>query len=438
MLSRVLRDYHDREPPQLVRRDLEAEFPATGKCVTVIGPRRAGKTCFLLQRVGELRRSAPGEEVLFIDMDDERLLGLRLEDMDAVLMTFREMYPDSLGRTTHVFLDEVQEVVGWERFVRRLIELEDVRVHITGSSSRLLSTEVATSMRGRSLTYTILPFSLGELLRARGIDHGERMSSEGQARVLGALREYMLYGGFPQVVMEPRGEAKVALLRQLVEIMLVRDIIERHSVRNIAAIRLLLNNLLLAMGREFSVNRFHALARSRGMKVGKNALYEYMRHMEDAFMIVALRRYDPKPREIQWSIPKVYPIDPGLVAQVQGRSSEDLGRTMECLVALELIRRRTKRPWLEAYYWKDPHGKEVDFVLREGPRTAGLIQVCYDLEGMGTRERELKPLAKAADELGCEDLTILTWDRTEELSADGHRVKVVPLWRRLLGLEPQG
>jgi predicted AAA+ superfamily ATPase len=155
--------------PPYIPRELNAKFPATGKCVTIVGPRRAGKTYYLYQKMDELRQTAPDEGLLYVNFEDERLIGLRLEDMDALLRTFRELHPGSSGRRLNAFLDEVQAVTGWERFVRRLIDTEDIRIHITGSSSKLLSTEIGTSMRGRSITYTMLPFSFREYLAAKGV-----------------------------------------------------------------------------------------------------------------------------------------------------------------------------------------------------------------------------------------------------------------------------
>jgi hypothetical protein len=434
-ITEVLRASHDREMPFIVPRDLDAKFPSVGKCVTLIGPRRAGKTYYLYQKVAEVRSASPDEEAMLLNLEDERLAGLSLKDMDLVLRTFREMYPGSIGLRTHIFLDEVQVVEGWERFVRRLIDTEDVHIHITGSSSRLLYSEIGYSMRGRSITYTLLPFSFAELLRARKTPVGRYPSSDETAVVLSSLQEYMRFGGFPQVALEQSEGTKVELLRELIELILLKDVVERNSVRNVTVLRLLLNTILTSMGREFSVNRFYALAKSREMKVSKKTLYDYLRHLEDAFAIIQLRRYSRKPKELHWSLPKVYPIDPGFAAQASGQSTPDIGRAMECVVAVELVRRRTMRPRLETYYWRDPHGKEVDFVVRDGVDTTALIQVCYDLEGLGTREREYNPLVKASRELGCDDLTVLTWDELDEEEYEGKRIKLVPLWRWLLGLE---
>jgi hypothetical protein len=236
-------------------------------------------------------------------------------------------------------------------------------------------------------------------------------------------------------VLESDEAVKADLVGGLLETMLVRDVIERYKVRNIGVLRLLVSGVLTTMGREFSVNRFHAFARSREMRVSKNTLYDYLRYLEDALIITMVRRYSRKPREMHWSLPKVYPIDTALAAQSRGRTSEDHGRFMECIVAIELMRRRVGNPLLEALYWKDARGREVDFVVKEGVGTTSLIQVCYDLEGMGTRDREYKPLVKASRELGCKDLMVLTWDEWDEEEFEGRRIRLVPLWRWLLGLE---
>ena len=245
----------------------------------------------------------------------------------------------------------------------------------------------------------------------------------------------MRFGGFPEVVLEDDEDAKLRILREYVDVMLMRDVVERHGLRNILALRTLLSRLISSMSSEFSVNRLAGSLRSQGIKVSKNTLYDYFGHLEDAFAILPVRRFSYKLKEIQQSLPKVYPVDTGLVTQSEGRFSEDLGRYMEGVIAIELHRRRAADPLMEIYYWKDDHGKEVDFVVKVGEQVTRLIQACYDMEALDTRAREVKALIKASDALGCEDLTILTWDHEEEARMGDRTIKTIPLWRWLIGHE---
>ena len=432
-IEEIVRYYTDLEVPEPVPREMRFNFPAPKKCVTIIGPRRTGKTYFLYQRLRELRSDEKGISTLFLNLEDDRLAPSDATTLDAIWRAYRESSPRVEGQRTHVFLDEVQAIDGWERFVRRIIDTEDVQVYITGSSSRLLSTEVATVMRGRSLTYTLLPFSFREAMRAKGLDLRPAPSYDQRAVVLGELREYMTYGGFPEVVLLEDGPSRMNTLRQYVELMLMRDVVERHGLRNIALMRRLLSDLLTSIGGEFSVHKYRNHLASLGIRVSKNTLYEYFGYLHDACIIHPLRAFNRSRRDQSRSLPKVYPIDPGLSLQAGGRSSQDLGRRMECVAALELLRTSLEDILTEVFYWRDPFGKEVDFVVRRDSDVVQLIQSCYDISAFGVRERELGALLKASKELGCDDLLVLTWDHVGGEELEGRHVVYEPLWRWLLG-----
>ncbi|MCK4969846.1 MAG: ATP-binding protein [Thermoplasmata archaeon] len=425
-----------RDLPEIVERELDLRSIRPSRAVAIIGPRRAGKTTYLFQRIKALRKDGKGGRVLYLNFEDDRLFDLRLKDLDRILGVFRELNPGSIDERLFLFFDEVQRVDEWESYIRRLLDTENAEVYISGSSSRLLSTEIATSMRGRSLSYIIMPFSFREFLAAKERASELPITSKEKAMIRSDLREYMMYGGFPEVVLEDDVPSKLQLLREYVDMMLMRDVVERHGVRNVQALRGMLVELASSVSTEFSVNRYHGQLSSIGIKVGKRTLYEYLDHLEEAFAIVPVRRFSRKLIKIHQSLPKVYPIDMGMMTQTEGRSSEDLGKYMEATVAIELTRRRNDDPLLEFYYWKEPHGKEVDFILKHGIHVTKLIQVCYDIGSPETRSREVKALLKASGELDCEDLLVLTWDHEGAEETDGRTIQFQPLWKWLLGLEP--
>lgn len=433
---RIISEFLKRDLPEIVERELDLRSIRPGRAVAIIGPRRAGKTTYLFQRIKALRKDGKGERVLYLNFEDDRLFDLRLKDLDRILGVFRELNPGSIDERLFLFFDEVQRVDEWESYIRRLLDTENAEVYISGSSSRLLSTEIATSMRGRSLSFIIMPFSFREFLAAKGRASELPITSKEKAMIRSDLREYMMYGGFPEVVLEDDGPSKLQLLREYVDMMLMRDVVERHGVRNVQVLRGMLVKLASSVSTEFSVNRYHGQLSSLGIKVGKRTLYEYLDHLEEAFAIVPVRRFSRKLIEIHQSLPKVYPIDMGMMTQTEGRSSEDLGKYMEATVAIELTRRRNDDPLLEFYYWKEPHGKEVDFILKHGIYVTKLIQVCYDIGSPETRSREVKALLKASGELDCEDLLVLTWDHEGAEETDGRTIRFQPLWKWLLGLEP--
>ena len=428
----VVEDYRKRPLPQAVPRELDIKLPKVRKCFTVIGPRRAGKTYFLFQQMRAFDAEGQGDRALYVNLDDDRLHPPLPSDLDAILRKFKELCPPEPGRPAYLLLDEIPVVKGWERFIRRVIDTEDVWIYLAGSSSRLLSTEVASSMRGRSLTYTLLPFSFREVLRARGVSVEGRPTSRERAALQRHLRDYLRFGGFPEVVLAPDDADRLKALGDFMDAILMRDVVERNRIKNMLAVRALASHLLTSFGTEFSANKFRNFLASKGVSTGKSTITTFSRHLEDAFAFLFVRRFGYKPRELMWSLPKVYPIDTGLATQASGRPSQDLGRLMECVVAVELLRRRDRNPLLEFYYWKDLHGKEVDFVVREGTSVVELIQSCYDVEGYGTKDGELGPLLKASRETGCKRLRVLTWDQEGEERVEGRKIIYEPLWRWLM------
>ncbi|MFO7618183.1 MAG: ATP-binding protein [Thermoplasmata archaeon] len=428
----IIQNFMERPLPVLTDRDLIIVPPKAGKAVSIIGPRRAGKTYFLFDLMGRLTDVAKNEK-LYVNLEDDRLLSFELEDMDAFLNTYYEMYPKSREGTLHLFLDEVQNVHGWERFVRRVMDTENVRVYISGSSSKLLSKEIATTMRGRAISYLMLPFSFREYLRVRGTEVGDYLSSDTRARLLHNLDEYLKWGSFPEIVLDDDENSRLRTLREYVEIMLMRDLVERHRIKNTKVLRMLFSAMLASYARPFSIHKFFNYLKSQGIKVSKNTLYEYFQHFEDAFAVFPVRRFSYSIREIEQSLPKVYQIDNGYAARLGTRHSEDIGRLMENAVAVELLRRASEVPDMEFHYWTDVTGKEVDFLLRRGGAVTELIQVCYDVEEWETKLRETRALVKASEEMGCKNLTVLTWDHEDTENVDGRKIKYVPLWKWMLG-----
>ncbi len=215
------------------------------------------------------------------------------------------------GEPSCIFLDEVQEVRGWEKFVRYLQD-EGHHVFVTGSSSKLLSREISTQMRGRALKFTLLPFSFREFLKARGFEPKKRLSSRREAEVKAHLMEYLRWGGFPQVVFEREEALKEALLMEYLDMVVYKDVVERYGVRNTHLVKLLIRSIMRSFAKEFSVNLLFNTLRSQGIRVSKASLYEYLDHLEDAMAVFLLKKFSYSPRTSELSVPKAYPVDTGL------------------------------------------------------------------------------------------------------------------------------
>lgn len=416
-----------RPGPSFTRRDVRLpEVP--GKAYAVVGARRTGKTTFLWQVLSErLEEGVPREALIFLEFEDERLVGLKASELHLFLEEYYRLYPELRGRERVVFfLDEVQVVKGWEVFVRRMMDTENVEVFLSGSSARLLSREVATSMRGRALEVRIYPFSFREYLRHLGLEPCSpfgRLPKEERTQIEKLLRDYLSQGGFPESVGISAYD-RVELLKSYVDVAILRDVIERHSVSHPVALRWMVRHLLGNPGGKFSINKFYRDLRSQGIPVAKDTLHAYLGHLEDAFLIRTLNISSYSERARMVNPRKVYPIDPGLIPIYARRP--DAGQALETCVMLELERRGA-----EVSYVKTKGGYEVDFLARFPLGREELIQVCADLYEPEVREREARALLKAKEEYPHARLVLLTLDIPPHLDVPPE-IEVRPVARWLL------
>jgi len=404
----------------MVERDVEIplEIPLS-RSISIMGPRRAGKTYEMFLTVRKLLERVEKKQVLYINLERADVGPVSMEDLVSMLETFYELYPENKGRKIWMFLDEVQNVGGWERFVRTAID-RDIKVYLSGSSSKLLSREIATSMRGRNISYTILPFSFREYLKAKNFNYGKYSSSSEKARMANHFMDYLEYGGYPEAVVFP--EAREKILKEVLETTIYRDVIERARIRNVKVMKMLITALINS--KEFSVNKFYNFLKSQGIKVGKNILYNYLEYLNDAFFVFLLRKFSHSYKKAEQSIPKVYLIDNGLL-KISG--VHDKGRLMENLVFIELLRRN-----LEISYYQETNKEEVDFVVKQGRKVKRLIQVCYDVQDFNTKDRETRALVDGSRKLKCDNLLVITLDYEADEKTKGKKIRFIPLQKWLM------
>jgi predicted AAA+ superfamily ATPase len=395
-------------PPAYTRRDVRLPR-VPGKALAVIGPRRAGKTTFLWQLLADrLAQGMARESLLYLNFEDERLGGMAATDLQLVVEEYYRLHPEQRDRRRVLFLlDEMQVVPGWEKFARRLLDTERAELVISGSSARLLSREVATSMRGRAMEALVFPFSFREYLRHVGEEPNrpvDRLPKAARSAVEKALRAYLSAGGFP----EAQGVAvrdRFDLLRGYVDVMLLRDVIERHTVTHPVALRWMVRQLLGNAGGAFSVSKFHSDLRAQGVPVAKDTLHAYLAHLEDAFLIRTVAIATASERRRMVNPRKAYPIDPGLIPVFDRSGKANLGHGLETAVALELERRGA-----EVAYVRTATGREVDFLARYPEGRQELIRVCANLDSPAAREREPQALLAAAEEYPRAGLHIIALD----------------------------
>ncbi|MCG6535313.1 MAG: ATP-binding protein [Syntrophales bacterium LBB04] len=395
-------------PPALTRRDVR--LPAIrGKALAVIGMRRSGKTTFLWQCLGDrIAAGAPRESQLYFSFEDERLAGLQVGELSWIVEEYFRLQPGLRdSHTATFFFDEIQTVRGWETFARRLLDGEKVELFLSGSSARLLSREVATSMRGRALEVLIHPFSFRETLRHTGGEpHApwDLLPKAARSDLDRRLGRYLVEGGFPEAVEVAVGD-RDALLRSYVDVVVLRDVIERYSVSNPVALRWMQRHLLASPAAPFSVQKFYDALRSQGIPVGKDTLHAYLGYLEDAFLIRTIALNTASERQRMVNPRKAYPVDPGLIPIYERTGRLNLGHALETAVLIELERRG-----YQVSYVRTKGGFEVDFMASSPGQSPELIQVCLEISDAATREREVRALAEAATEFPKARPLLLTLD----------------------------
>ena len=426
-LEEVITEFHRFGIPKLKERSLELPLDLN-KAIAITGLRRTGKTYLMYQAMKELTRTMNIERLFYINFEDERLAGLAPQNLSQIVELYKKYNPDA--KTMYLFLDEIQNVNGWEKFVRRLLERKNARIFITGSSSKLLSGEISTALRGRSLTYRLFPLSFEEYLRFKELKIREPLIEDDRGLIRKYLDEYVHFGGFPEIV-DYEELLKIRTLHEYLDMMIYKDIVERYEIKKIGVMKELIRVTVKNFGNRMSVRKLYTGVLASGRELSKNKIYEYFSYLEDIGFIIPVRKFSYSEMEKMRSMPKLYVVDNGFPT-IYG--VKDLGRRMENLVAVELMRRKYySHPTYEISYYLGEN-REVDFVVYEGQRVKELIQVCYDPTEVETKKREIKGLIHASKELKCNELKIITWDYEGEENVDGKKIKYIPLWRWLLHL----
>ena len=389
-----------------------------GKSIAIIGPRRAGKTYYLLKFLKKDKNS------IYFDLEHAALKDLKSREFFEIISIFEERFGI---KVKNVLLDEVQRIEGWETLVRSLLD-SGYKVIVSGSSSKLLSKEVATQLRGRSLSYLLFPLSFREYLHFHNFEIKNRLSLSEKVKTINLLKKYLKWGGYPEVLLE--WDKKERILREYFETILQKDFIERFEVVNVEIAKLIFEYVFQNFSKDLSINKIARFVSSKLGRDVKNLVYEYTEKLPESFAAFFLEKFEKSVYKRKSSIKKVYVCDVGL-SNVIG-FEKDIGKRMENVVFLELLRKTNKHPLLSFYYFKDYQGREVDFVVKECLKVKQLIQVTYATGRDEIEKREIKSLLKASEELKCKNLSVITWDYESEEEFKGREIKFVPLWRWLL------
>lgn len=394
-------------------------FVQTGQIISIIGVRRAGKSTLMLQYIdGLIRMGIKPENTMYVNFEDRRFYNLSLKLLNDIYETYLE-YLEPEGER-YIFLDEIQNIPQWERFVRTLHERKEAFLFISGSSSKLLSSELATVLTGRTLTIDVFPLSFKEFLIFKNIKINNKLDLiDKRHKIKNALREFIKFGGFPLTVLK---DEKEQILAEYFDNIIEKDVIQRYHIRKIEKLKTLAKYYLTNISAPISFNKIKNFL---SMPVDTVERFSY--YLESAGMIFFLRKFSFTLKEQERARRKVYCIDAGLRNAVSFKFRENLGKLAENIVAVELKRRNK-----EIYYWKDRMQREVDFIVKDGLNITQLLQVCWNIEDPQTKEREVRALLKAMDEFNIKEGLIITEDYSGKERIDNKIIRYIPLWRWLL------
>ena len=407
----------------LINRDVlsKSNWVVESKEIIVItGVRRSGKSSLMKLIARELLSTGvPESNLLYINFDDDRLISFTVEDFDRLLNAYLELN-GPIGKK-YFFLDEIQNVKMWEKWINRLYEFENVKIFVTGSNSSMLSSEYSTYLTGRNRQIINFPFSFSEYLTFKNISYnqGDLFDRDKINVIKRELNNFYINGGFPEIVKNE----DLSLLEQYFKDILYRDIIVRHGIKNNKEVR----ELALILSSEIATNQSYQKLKNVLNIKSLTSIKQYIGYFSESYLFFQLGLFSNSLKQQIYNSKKNYCIDIALANSVSFVTSRNEGRLYENIIYLELLRRNE-----EIYYWKSSSDKEVDFVIKKGTNLLTAIQVSIDISNDATKEREFSALLCAQRELGMDELTVLTKDDEYDIKYHDTNISVKPIWKYLL------
>lgn len=384
----------------------------------LVGVRRAGKSYILYDRIQQLIANGHGwDEIVYLNFEDERLAGMTVEDLNKIL----EVHGQLSDKRPMLFLDEIQNIEGWEKFARRIAD-NKYKVVITGSNAKMLSKDVASVLGGRYITHDVFPFSFDEYLEINGIDPKSDLltaTTADRSILMRHFEEYFQFGGFPECATLP---VKRDYLTSLYQKIFLGDIAARNKIENLFALRILFRKMAESVKQPISFTRATNIVASTGTKVGKSTVINYLGYASDAYLLLTVPNIADSLTG-RMSNPKYYFIDNGIISLLAMDIRTSL---LENMVALSLFRKYGVK---DAVYHYN-HGVEVDFVI---PEDETAIQVCYSMnDSEGTFERETNALVKIQGRIKTKRNIIVTFENEGTIEMDCLKIEVIPAWKFIL------
>ncbi len=423
LFKTILAEFRDEDLLSGIPRETKVILNAR-QIVSIVGGRRTGKTTLLKQAIQQLTTKGIAiSQIIYVNFEDERIPRDAAVFQD-LLDAQSELVQEIPLKECWFFFDEIHEIPGWYHFLNRMQEMLKGHLFITGSSAKLLSKEIASSLRGRTITLELFPFSFREYLQYKDIDAPDAHTTRGQSLLRTELRKYMEEGGYPATIGQSK-ELRSRIHRSYLDVMIYRDLIERYQISNHNALRQYIKKMLANAAKESSVNKTYLELKSQGHKISKDQLYNFRMWCEEIYLLFQLPQYHESFVKQQSGIKKTFGLDTGLINSTSFRASQDHGRLMENMVFTEL-----KRKEKEIFFNKE--GKECDFLVKENDQINQAIQVTVNLEDQATRNREVAGLLYALEKYNLKKGLLITMNEDEVLSSGKKTIRILPLWRWLI------
>ncbi len=424
-LRAIIEEYWQRELPDVKEREIDLDV-GSDFLIDTIGPRRAGKTFLMFLVIRNLIKKIRKTQTIYINFENRKLLPLTTGYLNDLIEIIHE--EDLLKDKVYLFLDEIQRLDGWEKYIRSIYDefKGKIKIFVSGSTSKLTRSKLSHLLSGRHVTSQVFPLSFREFLKFREFSYSKVTTERDKVKIEKYLKEYIEFGGFPEVVLNENKE-------QYIENLFL-DIIQRDVAPKVKNKEVLEDFAYFLCSNAAKLTSFSNLKRtfdSRGIKLSLPTIENYFYLMKDVFLFFDTLIFSYKIKDQLQHPKKIFCIDTGFLNYFGFKFSEDRGRLLENLVAVELMRRLSSHK-RGIYYWKDYQQNEVDFVLKEGLKVKQLIQVTYASSRDEIENREVKSLSKAAGELKCNNLLVITWDYEAEEKRKAKKIKFVPLWKWLL------
>jgi len=406
--------------PREIQKTIQS-YLSSKEIIFITGTRRGGKSSVMKLICADLIKDhlIPLTNILYLNFEDERFVEFKVNDFNLIYEVFLE--ENNPNKKSYFFLDEIQNIPEWEKWVNHLYEMYQIKIFITGSNRNLLNSEVASTLTGRNRVITNFPFSFREFLQYKEIKYDDQSLyiTADRARIKNTFQEYLKLGGYPEVIINNDR----TLLEQYFKDFIYRDILPRYTIRKNKALRELCLFLASNIANIHSYKKLQQLVDAKSL----NTIKHFLEIFEEVYLFFQVDLFDYSIKRQIYNPSKIYTIDTALSQSVSFQFSKNIGHIYENLVFLEL-----KRKNKELYYWKDEKGREVDLAIRSGREIEEMIQVCYNMSNPNTRNREIQALIKAHQEFKKSKLTLITDDEEDIYQSGNIFVNIIPLWKWLI------